>query len=385
MSEFTRASQKIKHFVHFKFHRKNEYHQSDLVFMPNDNGFKYILTIIDGYTRYGVGIAMKSKDANIIDRAIKYIYQHDKYLEIPKVFQTDAGTEFKKLSFPSEHRIALVQDHRQMSLIERFHRTLENPIMNEQTRKEMEDVKNKTISMENHLKRRLTDEEFDDIFSSCVSRGWISMIDETVRKYNERIHSSIGISPLQAMQGKKPMNNSPEIPESARRIKFKMGDTVRLLNDTPDRGWRVGDPRWSFFEYTICYIKVGNSFEPPLYFVMDAKNYEEKRKGFYAEELQLVKIPSVVNLVPQKGSGVYDKVSNFIFDTSLRDGEIHPLLYVDGTFTNATYMGPGTHSIDRVREGVEPVCQSDKVAQKHDLAYALATTAEDVRKADKKW
>ncbi len=47
--------------------------------------------------------------------------------------------------------------------------------------------------------------------------------------------------------------------------------------------------------------------------------------------------------------------------TPLRRGEKHaPCM---------NYAGPGTHAVERVREGVKPVNATDRAAQRHDLDY----------------
>ena len=48
----------------------------------------------------------------------------------------------------------------------------------------------------------------------------------------------------------------------------------------------------------------------------------------------------------------------------------------------ANYAGPGTHFLKRVKLGHQPVSLLDRISQAHDARYSLATTAEDVRKAD---
>ena len=48
----------------------------------------------------------------------------------------------------------------------------------------------------------------------------------------------------------------------------------------------------------------------------------------------------------------------------------------------ANFAGPGTHFLKRVKLGHQPVSLLDRISQAHDARYSLATTAEDVRKAD---
>ena len=70
-------------------------------------------------------------------------------------------------------------------------------------------------------------------------------------------------------------------------------------------------------------------------------------------------------------------------------GEKHMVLKL-GTFKfgRANYMGPGTQLTKRLRRGDPPRSEADKVAQAHDVRYALAVEDPDpagaVRKADKK-
>jgi hypothetical protein len=47
-------------------------------------------------------------------------------------------------------------------------------------------------------------------------------------------------------------------------------------------------------------------------------------------------------------------------------------------------MGPGTHVVERVKRGDPPRTLSDKVAQRHDIDYALAKSQADVVKADRR-
>ena len=55
-------------------------------------------------------------------------------------------------------------------------------------------------------------------------------------------------------------------------------------------------------------------------------------------------------------------------------GEKHSLLQLpNGKLGVANYMGPGTHIIERLKRGDPPRTESDKVAQAHDIRYALAS------------
>lgn len=66
-------------------------------------------------------------------------------------------------------------------------------------------------------------------------------------------------------------------------------------------------------------------------------------------------------------------------------GEMHAPMYMgNGRFKRGAYVGPGTNLTERIRMGDEPINETDKVAQAHDLRYTFARDHSDIRKADNK-
>lgn len=84
----------------------------------------------------------------------------------------------------------------------------------------------------------------------------------------------------------------------------------------------------------------------------------------------------------QKGKGIYDKVANTLFGANLKDGEIHAPVWTKDGLKFGSYIGPGTDLVSRLKSGAEPVSESDRVAQAHDIRYGKAKNASDVRAAD---
>ena len=296
--EFTSAVRRPRHFAHFEFNEPNEFHQADTLFMPNDRGYKYVVTVIDGYSRYGAAIAMKTKDSRLVAKALKTLYETETYLKKPKVLRTDKGTEFAQvhtLGIP-KHETAEVGNHRAMSLVERFNRTFVEPIMDAQTTREMEKVKQRVDQKERQLKRELTEEEFDNIYTSTIDRKWVGEVDKRILDYNAKVHRTLGASPLDVMKGNAKPKDLETIPDSAKRVHFHVGDTVRVATDPPDRGWRAGDVRWSYYEFVVYRIKEATAASPPVYYVINARTFEPVKSGFYAEELKKVDKPTPVNL-----------------------------------------------------------------------------------------
>lgn len=64
-------------------------------------------------------------------------------------------------------------------------------------------------------------------------------------------------------------------------------------------------------------------------------------------------------------------------------GEQHGILQLpNGKYGMANYMGPNTNLLERLRRGDPPRTEVDKASQAHDIRYALAKSADDIRKAD---
>lgn len=68
--------------------------QADLLFLPNDNGYKYCLVVVDIATRRTAAIPLKSKTTTEVLNAFKRIYQ-SKMLKFPAMLGVDNGAEFK--------------------------------------------------------------------------------------------------------------------------------------------------------------------------------------------------------------------------------------------------------------------------------------------------
>lgn len=75
---------------------KNNTHQADLLFMPNDGGFKYALVVVDVATGITDAEALKSKGSDEVADGLKKIYTKKLHiLNKPRLLQVDPGSEFK--------------------------------------------------------------------------------------------------------------------------------------------------------------------------------------------------------------------------------------------------------------------------------------------------
>ena len=109
--------------------QQDDTHQADLLFLPDDKGFKYCLVIVDVATGLMDAQPLKDKTADGILKAMKDIYQR-KILSLPKRLITDAGSEFqsKVSDYMKKEKVskktAEAGRHRQIAIVERRNQIL---------------------------------------------------------------------------------------------------------------------------------------------------------------------------------------------------------------------------------------------------------------------
>jgi transposase InsO family protein len=134
-----------------------------------NKGYKYMLNVIDVFTKFAWSIPMKDKTGKTTLECFRKIVKETG--RIPKHIWVDKGLEFYNrdvsgwLEENNIIRYSTYSEHKSV-VIERFNRTL----------KEM-------------MWKRFTTEN---------TRKWIDRLDELMKKYNNRFHSTIGMTPTKA-------------------------------------------------------------------------------------------------------------------------------------------------------------------------------------------
>ena len=104
--------------------------EADLVIMDSlsrqNNGYKYVLTVIDVLSKYAWVEVIKAKTGNNLVKAFEKIIKKGRK---PKMFHTDKGTEFINRQFQTflkKHSIRFFTTYNETkaSIVERFNRTL---------------------------------------------------------------------------------------------------------------------------------------------------------------------------------------------------------------------------------------------------------------------
>lgn len=269
----------------------NETLQADLVEMipyhSMNKHYKYILVVIDVFSKYVWALPIKNKTGNEVAQAMHSIIKQMK--EPPKNIQTDLGKEFYNSSFSVIMKRYDINHYstfsvKKASIVERVNRTLKSAMWK--------------------------------VFSYQGTYKWLDVLPMIVEKYNSSIHSTIQMKPKDVN-----VKNAQQLLETVynrikkvdlRSIKYKVGDKVRLSKERSifHKGYM---PNWTTEVFTIKQIKLTN----PITYLLQDQSGELIKGGFYKEELQTAKYPDIYlieKIIRKKGNKLFVKWLGF--DTS---------------------------------------------------------------------
>ena len=244
---------------------RDEQWQMDLVDMQKlskwNKGYKYMLTVIDVFSKVAWAEPLKTKSASNMLVALAKLERH--FPAAPIRVQTDKGTEFfnkqvqawfKKKKW---HHFVTLGDPK-ASVVERWHRTLKQRMFR--------------------------------YFTAHNTLRWIDILPDLVMAYNESYHSSIGMAPLDVNA-----DNEDKVwnrlyaarlrPRKKKKPTLRVGDKVRLQKK--HRPFKKGYlPGWTEEVFSVAHVKVG---PPPQYKVVEWDGTPIKGT-FYEQDLQKVTI-----------------------------------------------------------------------------------------------
>lgn len=241
--------------------------QADLVEMgayaDQNKGYRYLLTVIDTFSKFGWAVALKDKTASSVSDAMQMIFA--KHKRIPKNLQTDDGKEF----FNITHFSKLMKKHNinhystfsvlKASIVERFNRTIKSAMWKQ--------------------------------FSYNGSYKWIEMINTLIDNYNSKKHRTIKMCPRDVNK----TNENRLLTTVYEHIKIKPLKTKFILNDCV----RISKYKHLFAKgytpnYTTEVFKIAaiQPTTPVTYILTDYKN-QPISGAFYEAELCKAKYPDV--------------------------------------------------------------------------------------------
>ena len=230
-----------------------------------NDGYRYILTAIDAFTRRMWAAPLRVKDATSVARRLRHMIEKEGLHTIH--IYSDAGKEF--LGAPVQklfqqkgfsHRLCTANEFH-CPFVERLNRTLKEKLFQAMTVQQ--------------------------------SNRWLNLLPKAVSSYNQTPHSSTGMRPLDvadadtlrvyahihALSRKTANQKKP-------KYKFKAGDKVRLLKAQGPftRGFR---PRFTNEVFEIAGPAEGGPYlTPPAYLIRDLEDGQVIQHAiFYKPEL----------------------------------------------------------------------------------------------------
>lgn len=238
--------------------------QADLADMQSkkdeNKNFRYILTVIDVFSKFAWAVPIKTKKGEDIVNAFKTIFKDKR---APKNIHVDQGKEFYNKefkSFLSARNIKLYSTKSELkaSIVERFNRTMKDRISR--------------------------------IFTQYKNNEYLSKLADIIKGYNNTIHRSIKMAPSEVKKSNedqvfKNLYGYDKLSGNENKIKilFRKGDLVRIYRYKYlfTKGY---EKNWSSELFVIDKI-IPN--DPPFYKIKDLQD-QEIEGNFYTEELQKI-------------------------------------------------------------------------------------------------
>ena len=233
---------------------------ADLVEMGSlsewNEGVRYLLMVIDVFSKFGWIQMMKNKKGITVAEAFKKIFRKGRK---PKKLWVDKGKEFwnkevKAVMDENGVERYSTENEEKSSVVERWNRTIK--------------------------------ERMWKMFSATNETTYIDKLEDILMSYNNTKHSSIGMTPVQASKKSNEKKvyaklYEDELWRKRKLSKFKVGDKVRIT--VKKKNFEKGfTPKWTeevFIVKTVIYTK------PVTYKLKDLMD-DEVDGSFYEQELQ---------------------------------------------------------------------------------------------------
>ena len=189
----------------------------------NNRGYRYVLVTIDNFSKFGWTIPLKNKNGQTIKDAFENILINSK--RKPNLIETDRGKKFCNNTFQdilNKNNIKLFSRNSSYGAVfaERFNRTIRD------------------------LLKKIVFEQGD--------AKWIDILATITKQYNNKVHSSTKLTPIQASLKKNEGYVYKNLLDKRKKVtpKFQINDLVRTadLKKTFSKG---DTTNWSYKLYKI--------------------------------------------------------------------------------------------------------------------------------------
>lgn len=231
-------------------------------FSKENNGFKYILIVIDCFSKFVWTKPLKTKTGKEVTNAMEAILQNN--VRSPKNLQSDQGTEFfnqhfKRLMMDYNINHYHTYSSKKAAIVERVIRTLKSNLYK--------------------------------LFALNGSHKWIDKLGDVINRYNNTVHRTIGITPTNVTwKNEKRILNSAysNIKIFNKKHKFKVGDIVRLSKTKHlfEKGYTAS---WTTELFKIVKVNLTN----PVTYMLEDLDGRPIKGCVYEEELQKTCSPNI--------------------------------------------------------------------------------------------
>lgn len=256
----------------------HELWQADLMEMKPyakiNKGYRYILTVIDVFSRLAWALPIKSKKGVEISQSLNSLFRD----QVPTYLQTDQGKEFYNKNVKQVLKKYNVKHYSVFSkfkcaLVERFNRTLRSRISR--------------------------------YFTYTGKKVWYDALSDIVRAYNKTPHRGHGLRPVDVTNEFGTWLAQQQPSSSLKSTtKIKVGDYVRISYDKSVLNKNFAQ-NWS--EEIFQVVGVDIKTLPVMYILQDLEDGEVISGKFYKEELQVVSGPQRVyrieKIIRSRGKG----------------------------------------------------------------------------------
>lgn len=230
-------------------------------YSKQNNGYRYILVVIDCHTKFVWTQGIKNKTAICVTKALRKILRRAGYR--PNFLQTDHGREFynrRMSALLQENNISHYSTYssKKAAIVERVIRTLKSKLYKQ--------------------------------FSLQGNYRWRHILQNITDSYNDTWHSTIRMKPNEVTKSTKVQ--LPWTKKSVKRrkqlYKFKVNDIVRISchKHAFDKSYH---PNWSNENFKVYKLQ---KTDPPTYLLQDMTGTPIKG-CFYEQELQRTRHPDV--------------------------------------------------------------------------------------------
>ena len=259
----------------------------------NNDGVKFLLLVIDIFSKYGWIIPLKDKSGETVANAFKLIFKEGRR---PEKLWTDKGREFYNKDVKDLVELYSTENDEKSSIVERWIRTMKDKMWK--------------------------------YFTDNSTYTYMDVLPDLLEDYNNTVHSSTEFTPIEASKKENELAVWRNLYPDRHKInrlnpKFSIGDEVRIIKKKKvfEKGYTT---RWTEEIFTIKEIRDTN----PVTYKLEDLQGKEIKGTFYEPELQKTQqqIYRIEKIIEEKNGksfvkwkGYSDKFNSWVDNEDLID------------------------------------------------------------------